>query len=55
VPDSIAGIVIAYLLGSLAFAIGGYVLIGDELRESLARLRHAGRANEPRIAPRTGR
>jgi len=54
-PDSIAGIVIAYLLGSLAFVMGGYVLIGDELRESLARLRHAGRANEPRIAPRTGR
>ena len=50
VPDSIAGIVVAYLLGSAAFAIGGYLLIGDELRESLARLRRAGRAKEPRIA-----
>jgi hypothetical protein len=50
VPDAIAGMVFAYLLGSLAFAIGGYVLIGDELRASLERLRRAGRAKEPRIA-----
>jgi O-antigen/teichoic acid export membrane protein len=50
VPDAIAGVVVAYLLGSLAFAIGGYLLIGDELRASLERLRHAGRAKEPSIA-----
>ena len=36
--------------GSKVFYVGGYLLIGDELRESLARLRRAGRAKEPRIA-----
>jgi hypothetical protein len=43
--------VVAYLLASLAFAIGGYVLIGDELRASLLRLR---RGNIPSPLAREG-
>ncbi|MDQ6712048.1 MAG: oligosaccharide flippase family protein [Candidatus Dormibacteraeota bacterium] len=41
VPDSVVGMAVAYLLATVAFAIGGYLLIGDELRASLARLRHS--------------
>jgi len=50
VPESVAGIVVAYLLGSLAFGIGGYLLIGDELRASLLRLRNSWRAKAPSVA-----
>jgi hypothetical protein len=51
VPDSVVGMAVAYLLATLAFAIAGYVLIGDELRESLLRLR---RGNIPSPLAREG-
>jgi hypothetical protein len=51
VANSVAGMVVAYLLASLAFGIGGYVLIGDELRASLLRLR---RGNIPSPLAREG-
>src|SRR2546423_14795200 len=50
VPDSIAGIVVAYLLGSAAFAIGGYLLIGGELRQWRRRRRRAGGPQQARFA-----
>jgi O-antigen/teichoic acid export membrane protein len=50
VPDSVPAIALAYLLGSLAFAIGGYLLIGDELRAALLRLRRSGGAKAPSVA-----
>jgi O-antigen/teichoic acid export membrane protein len=50
VPDSVVGMVLAYLLASLAFAIGAYLLIGDELRESLVRLRRSRGAKAPSVA-----
>lgn len=54
-PESIAAIVLAYVLGSLAFAIGGYLLIGDELRESLLRLRRSRRARAEIASTGNGR
>jgi O-antigen/teichoic acid export membrane protein len=49
-PDSTIAMAVAYLLGSAAFAIGGYALIGDELRSALLRLRPLRRAKEPSVA-----
>ena len=49
-PNSTIAMVMAYLLGSAGFAIGGYVLMGDELRAALLRLRPLRRAKEPSVA-----
>lgn len=49
-PDAVGAIVVGYMVGSIAFIVGAFALIGDDLRAALRRLLWFWHTNEVDIA-----
>lgn len=49
-PDAVDAILLAYMIGSIAFVVGAFTLIGDDLRAALLRLSFFGHTKEADIA-----